>query len=189
MTRGLSDTQVAAEASGHVRDALIVDMLLDSGTVRGSLCGIDLEVGGELYRALNTLRSVDDISEDAQSTEGLRFQFDGLNPIIITLAAQEPYRGRPINLYRVYLTDDYKPMGATVLLFPGLISTMGITEEGGSASLTVQAEHILAGARRSRPIRYSSADQELRFPDDKGFEYVEQMTEVNLIWPRKEFFK
>jgi hypothetical protein len=183
----LTPGQIAAEASGHVREAYIVDMLIGGeNTVRGSLAGIDIVVDGVTYKALNTLRGIDTIKTNATSIEGVALQFGGVNAAIIGLATSMAWRGKPLNIYRVYLDENYQPIDDKRLLFPGLISGMPIRRSGLSLTVSVQAEHLEMALRNPRPLYYNSATQHMQFPDDAGFDDVEALTEKIVVWPRKE---
>lgn len=189
MTRGLTAGQQSAAVAPHSCAVQLVEAIFDSGTVYGSLCGVDLPVGSVTYTALNKLRAVEPFSESMESTEGMRMLFDGVDAGIIAIAAAEPYRGRPLNFYEVWLDSSGAAIGSPVLIFPGLMTALSISEEGGQAQVVLEAEHLEAELRRPREIRYNDADQRLFFSNDKGFEWAEQTTELTLVWPSKEAFK
>ncbi len=183
----LTPAQIAAENSGHVIEAYIVDILIGGeNTVHGSLAGIDLVVDGVTYKALNTLRAIEPLKTNAKSVEGAALQFGGVNAAIIALATSMAWRGKPLNIYRVYLDENYQPIDGKRLLFPGLIAGMPIRRSGLSLTVTVQAEHLEMALKNGRPLYYNSATQHMLFPDDAGFDDVEALTEKIVVWPRKE---
>jgi len=186
VTRGLSTAQENAAKAAHSTCALLIEAVFDSGTIRGSTCGHDLTVDGNSYPALNKLRSVEALGESTESTEGLRITLDSVDAGIITILVSEPYRGRPLNLYEVWLDSNYAQIGNKVLMFPGLMTAMMNSETGGSCTIVVEAEHFEKELRRPRETRYNDADQRSLYPTDKGCEYVESLTELMLVWPSRE---
>ena len=187
--RGLTTAQQNAAAAAHSTAAVLIDVLFASGTLRCTTAGVDLTIGGNTYFAVNKLRTVEALDESQDSTEGLRFTLDALDPAIITLLAGEPYRGRPINVYEVWYDANYQPIGSPALVWPGLMTAMTSSEQDGQVAVVVEAEHFEKELRRPRETRFNDADQRALYPDDKGFEHVEQMTELQLVWPAKEAFK
>lgn len=188
--RGLTTNQQNAATGAHATHVLLIEAIFDSGTIRGTTSGVDLpSIGGNSYTAINTLRSIEPLGESIESTEGLRITLDGVDTAIITIAAAEPYRGRALNLYEVWLDAAGAAIGSPVLLFPGLMTALQTTEEGGAATVVVEAEHFEADLRRPREIRFNDADQQQLYAGDKGFEHAERTTELTLVWPSKEVFK
>ncbi len=191
MSRGLSAGQIAAAAGPTTVQALVFEALFDSGALRGSLCGIDLVIGGNSYPAVNKIESIEALSESTDSTEGLRVQFAGLDAGILAIIAAEQYRGRTANLYKVFLDPaaGYAQVDSPILHFPGRLIDIRSSEQGGSCGVTVLVEHFEAELRRPRVTRYNDADQRRLYPTDAGCEHVEQMTEVSLTWPTREALK
>jgi len=60
---------------------------------------------------------------------------------------------------------------------------------GGNSSITVTARDRLADWSRPRVERNMNADQQARYPGDKGFEFVGQIADKRIIWPKGEYFE
>ena len=70
-----------------------------------------------------------------------------------------------------------------IRLFSGRMDTMD-TEVGDTATITVTAESRMVSWDKARVRRYNNEDQQNRYPGDRGFEFVSQMVEKNLLWGR-----
>jgi hypothetical protein len=186
MSRGLTTAQQAAAEGPHCTAAQIIDAVFDSGTLRFSTAGHDITVGANTYYASNKLRSIEALNESQDSTEGLRITLDAVDAGILAIIAGEPYRGRALNLYEVYLDASYIAIGAPVLQFPGLIASIVPSEQEGQATIVLEAEHFEKELRRPREVRFNDADQQSVYAGDRGCEYADQMTELQLVWPTKE---
>lgn len=60
---------------------------------------------------------------------------------------------------------------------------------GKTSSITIIARDRLADWSRPRVERNMNADQQARYPGDKGFEFVGQIADKKIIWPNGEFFE
>lgn len=69
------------------------------------------------------------------------------------------------------------------LLKRGRSDTNPIDDSGPESKITVRYEDRLAALGISRERRYTSADQALRDPADKGFEYVEGLQDEQFLLP------
>jgi len=189
MSRGLSSAQVTASKASHSTCTQLVKMAFPSGSIRGSVCGHDITTSDGSYPAINALRNIDAMSEATDSTEGLKVVVDGLNAGIITILAQEQYKGSLLTLYEVWfenIAGAYVAIDDPVVQWVGRITSISSDESNGVATVVVQAEHYEAELRRAKPTYYNDSTQRRLYPTDKGGEHVERMTEVTLVWPSKE---
>lgn len=190
MSRGLSSNQIAASAASHRKVVPMVEVVLDSGTLRYCLAPFDVTYGANTFLAVGGLVTIRQIRESANSVEGMEISMSGLDSAIIALAIAEPYRGRIGTIYKAYLNSDTNQLiDAPVAMWIGRIKTMGITEKNDSCAVSLMLEHYEAELKRPAPMRYNSQDQWRLFPNDLGFEYVEDTTERQIIWPTIEALK
>jgi len=75
------------------------------------------------------------------------------------------------------------PIVDPYLLKKGRSDTIPIDDAGTTSKITVRYEDRLAALGIPRERRYTSADQALRDPADRGFEYVEALQDANFILP------
>ena len=59
------------------------------------------------------------------------------------------------------------------------------TEEGETITVTITAESRFAAWERPVIRRYTDADQQARFPGDRGLEFVSQAAQKEIVWGRK----
>ena len=57
-------------------------------------------------------------------------------------------------------------------------------DAGETATVSLSVESRLSDWERPRIRRYNNADQQIAYISDKGFEFVPQMVEKELIWGR-----
>jgi hypothetical protein len=162
-------------------------MHFDSGTLRLAIAPWDIVSGGNTYTHTGPLLTIGQAKESAGSNEGLDFSMSGLDPIIFTLATQEPYQGRVVRLLKAFIDADTNALIDTPKAqFNGRMRNMVISEKNDSCTVIVTAEHYDVDLRNASPMRYNDADQQRLFPGDLGCAHVESMAEKQLIWPSKE---
>ena len=64
------------------------------------------------------------------------------------------------------------------------MDTMVIADEAETASLSITLENRLVDFERARVRRYTSEDQKIDFPNDKGLEFVADLQEKEILWGR-----
>lgn len=187
MSRGLTAPELSAVTASHRAIAPCIEALFDSGPLRLTLAPWDLTFGGNTFVAAGPLLSVREARESTGSMEGLEFSLTGLDPAILTIATQEPCRGRIVRLMKgIFNTADNTLIAAPRTWFPGRLKSMVVTESKSVCSVTVVAEHFEVALGRAAPLRLNDADQKRLFPGDRGCEWVEAMTERNIVWPSRE---
>jgi len=186
--RGLTVDELADAESGATYVVPMVEILFSAGPLRLCLGGVRVEYGGITWWEAK-LQSMGSHTEDMESTQGMQFQLDGLDPAIVVLAATEPYRGKLLSLYEARLSlvsGVLQLIDAPRREWVGRLTALVLDESDGKVSVSASAETFDSDLRRPRITRYAKADQRRRFPGDAGLDMAEQMTEAVIIWPSKE---
>ncbi len=166
----------------------------------------DLSISGVTYSGVGTFLSIGQIQETAQiSANGLDLSLSGIPSDLLSLALTEQYQGRELELFFgiTDLTDIFllRESGDFILLendgritiqdaeapasmFKGYIDQMVIEEGADTSTITVSVESKLIDLERSRTLRYTDESQKARFPNDKGFQYVNDLQDKKFNWGR-----
>lgn len=185
-SRGLTSAELAAAASDATIVVPLVEVLFDGGPLRLALGGMSITYGGITWAATGSLLSISEAGENAYSTEGVDFEFSGLDQAIVTIAAAEPYRGRVVRIYEAWMNTNGTLVAAPRVEWLGRLTAMAIEEQDGRVVVSGSAEHYEADLFRPRALRYSAADQRRRYPGDAGCDLLESMVDAVIIWPNKE---
>ena len=105
------------------------------------------------------------------------FTLSGIDQTAISVALAENYQGRPVTLWFGALDASENIIDAPVIQFRGKLDVMTMEDDGQTAIITVTAENDLLGLERPRERRYTDEDQELDYPDDRFFEFIEGLQE------------
>lgn len=171
-----------ALAASQVRAVVFVEMDFPSGFLRMNNSAQDMAWNSLTWLGVGRIGSIDAIGEGMTlEARGLRFAITGVDPANIAIALGQQYQGRSCKVWFAALNEDYSVVADPYLIFSGRMDTMDV-ELGTTASITVSAESRLADWDRPRVRRYNSADQNIAYPSDKGFDFVPAMVEKNLRW-------
>ncbi|WP_137923955.1 hypothetical protein [Cupriavidus sp. 2SB] len=183
MSRGIDSGTVAALRAAHVPYLFLVELSFTS-PLRVSSAAYDIVWNGYTWLGLGTLGSLEPIQEQAAlEATGVRLTLTGVPTEMIAISLGEQYQGRPCQIWFAPLRDDMQLVVQPVRLFSGRMDTMD-TEVGDTATISVSAESRMVSWDRARTRRYNNDDQQTRYPGDRGFEFVPQMVEKQLLWGR-----
>ena len=166
----------------------------------------DLSISGVTYSGVGTFLSIGEVKETAQiSANGLDISLSGIPSDLLSLALTEQYQGRELELFfgitdltdifllresgdflllesegRIILQDAEAPAS----MFKGYIDQMVIEEGADTSTITVSVESKLIDLERARTLRYTDESQKARFPNDKGFQYVNDLQDKKFNWGR-----
>ncbi len=190
MTRGLSPAAAAAAQGEIVARTVAVDLDFSSGVVRvnGSLASI--VIAGNEYLGVGSLGGISTAEESAElQSYGMTVSLAGIPRDAIALALTQAYQGRRATVWEVLLDrNTWQPIADPTVIFRGRIDQMNVTM-GQTATVEVRLENRLVDWERPRIRRYTSEDQHLAHPTDRGFEFVSDTAEREIVWPAGSFFQ
>lgn len=184
----ISPEILAGLSVGTVRVIYLVRIHFTSGTVAWNSGFRDIAFDGVDYLGLGGLTSISTNTERPGVTAaGLTVGVSGIQPEIVSLFLSEPYINREAYIHYTLLDEnDEQIPGDPVLMFRGSIASVN-GEMGVSAGFTIEIKSRLDDWERDRKIRYTDSEQQKLHPGDKGFEFVGQMEQRKIIWPRAAF--
>lgn len=190
MTRRLSPAAAAAAQGEIVARTVAVDLDFSSGVVRvnGSLASI--VIAGNEYLGVGSLGGISTAEESAElQAYGMTVSLAGIPRDAIALALTQAYQGRRATVWEVLLDrNTWQPIADPTVIFRGRIDQMNVTM-GQTATVEVRLENRLVDWERPRIRRYTSEDQHLAHPTDRGFEFVSDTAEREIVWPAGSFFQ
>lgn len=208
MARNISTDMQTAASEKVVFPIIFVEAEFDSGTTR-MWSGIgDLVWNSQTWTGGGSLLSVDSIEETNELRAiGTRVRLSGIPSEFLSLALQEDYQGRTLRVYLGAFTNEYSFMlkedtayvlqedgsrvinatdqdvvASPVIIFSGRMDVMTINESGSTSTIEVSVENRLIDFERTRERRYTSEDQKIDYPSDKGFEFVSSIQDAEIVW-------
>lgn len=183
MTRSISNANAAASSAPVIAPVWFVKLEFDDGPVCLHTQLGTLSFGGDEYTGAGDIGAISTMEEDSElSRSTLTLSLSGLPGDIISVVLNEQYQGRNATVFLGYLNPDTMQLVDTPLIvYRGRMDTAS-TEQGETLSVGLSVESRFAAWDRPLVRRYNNADQQARYPGDRGLEYVEQTAEKQLIW-------
>lgn len=160
-----------------------VEFNFQSGPVRAWTGVGEATIDGNVYTGTGTLLSVSEVTETSElSVRGANLIMTGIPSSLLSLALQEPYQGRVCKIYfGVVAGSTYSELTE---LFTGYMDEMNIEEGPETCTIEMKVENKLIDLERARVRRFSSGYQKSVYPGDKGFDFVEDLQDKNIVWGR-----
>jgi len=183
MSRTLSSGMQTAATAEVVRPIVLVQCDFDSGALN-LWNGIgDLTVSGVTYVGGGTLLNISSMKESADlAANGMTVTLSGVMEPLISKARNEPYQGRELVIRLGAMDASNSVISTPVIIFSGFMDTMVIQDGAETATISVSVENRLIEFQRSRIRRYTAEDQKIDYPDDKGLEFVAEISEKEIVW-------
>ena len=180
----MTQNVISALRADNVPMLVLVELEFAEGTIRACNAGYNFEHNGYTWTGLGNLGGISAISEGEElEMYGLTLTLSGVRPEWISIALNSGYQNRPATIWLAPLDQQYRLITDPVIVFRGRMDTMPI-ELAEKSTIQLSIESRLVDWERPRERRYNHADQTSQYPDDKGFEYVAQMAEREIIWGR-----
>ena len=189
MSRGLTTAAATAATSEIVARTVAVELDFAGGVVRVNGSVASITIGGNEFLGIGGLGGISAAEESAElQAYGLTVSLSGIPRDAIALALAEAYQGRAATVWEVLLNrDTWRPIADPVVIFRGRMDQMNVAL-GQTATVEVRLENRLVDWERPRIRRYTSEDQQVAFPTDRGFEFVTDVAEREIVWPQASFF-
>ena len=205
MSRDLSSSVLGLIEDDVVYPFFAVELLFDTDALYLWTGLGDLVYNGQTYTGTGTLLNISDVEETVEiAARGATLTLSGIPSEVLALALTEPYQGRQCKIYFGLFAKGklLKEDGAFILLedgsrivlelqelglteiFAGYMDQMNINEQADTCDVELKVENKLVDLERARVRRYSSGYQKAVYPNDKGFDFVEDLQDKEIVWGR-----
>jgi hypothetical protein len=183
MARTLGTNFEAELAAGEVQPFFAVLMEFDGGDMRVWNGYGDITIDGETYVGSADFLNLGEITETSEvQAAGVSVALTGLDSSLVATALDEAYQGRPLKIFFGFLDNTGTIIDTPYTIFSGRMDVMTIEDAGATANINVTAESRLIDLDRSRARRFTSEDQKIDYPNDKGLEMVASLQDTVIIW-------
>lgn len=125
-----------------------------------------------------------DLTEDSDlKLAQVQITLSGVDQSWTAIILGKEYINRTVRIYHGFLDDRYEMIQDPIIVFEGSMDAPTIEEdpETGKVAVSVVATSIFATWEQVRGRRTNNTEQQLFFPDDKGFEFTTQL-EKEVTW-------
>lgn len=183
MSRTLTGAMQSLMTAEVVRPILFVECDFDTAPLYLWNGVGNLAYDSKTYIGAGTLLNVGAIGESSELTaNGTTVTLSGIGSALTQVARDEDYQGREIIIKLGAMNETGDVIADPVILFSGFMDVMTINEGGELSSIAVTAENRLIAFDRSKIRRYTDQDQKIDYPNDKGFEFVSSIQQMDIKW-------
>lgn len=169
--------------------ALAVLIELDlTAPIYWATCRDDIDWNGNRYLG-GRQGGVAEIKDQGGEVLGLSFSISGVPADMIALALAEPIQGHRAVITLALMEPVRQQIVDTIQLWTGDLDQMPIQESGGTATISVTAEHRGIVFARPKGTMYTDADQQRLHPGDKCLEFLTAQSAHADIWPAASFWR
>jgi len=181
VTTAVNDEFTAAELSPF----FAVEMDFTDGILRLWTGYGSITIDGETFSPGGDILSVSSISENGEvQANGVTISLSGLSASLVASALTTAYQGRDCNVYVGVLNDSGAVISDPIKIFAGKMDVLTVEDNGDTAQISVTAESKLIDLERSRQRRYTSEDQKIDYPNDKGLDFIAGLQDKTVVWGR-----
>lgn len=187
--RDLTSGMLTAISAAVFRPAILVEIdLYASGSPDTQYLRLWTGVGslswdGKTWTGAGKLLSFTPIEESADIRAiGFEVQFSGLTSGDAALALQTGRQGRTGRIWLAGLDATGAVIADPYQLTGGRFDTFLLNDDGKIATVGARYEGALIDLERPRERRYTHEDQQIDYPGDLGFEFVNALQDMQLIW-------
>ena len=183
--RDMTPAYLAAISSAMLRPALFVQATFVSGPLY-VWSGIGpITWNGQVWIGIGTLGSVSTIEEGSTvSAKGITLTLSGLDPTLLTDVMEEFQVGLPVMVTLGVFDDTGALIADPVCCFSGRMDQPTIDVSGTTASIAINCENRLVEMNVSVERRYTDEDQQLDYPGDLGFQFVNGIQDAQIYFGR-----
>jgi len=186
--RTLDSAISTALVQSTVRGIYFVRLCFDGGNAAWHSGFGNYSFDSVTYVGTGELTSISPVKEESGvKASGVTVSVSGIKQEIVALLVGQAYINRKAYVHFMPLDEGDQPVTETpVLLFKGSIDSIN-GNMGASAGFTVTLKSRFADWERPQKILYTNVQQQQLHPGDLGMEFIAQMSQKKLIWPRAAF--
>lgn len=143
----------------------------------------DISWNSKTWLANGFFKNLSQLRESSQgNSEGFEIDLAGEPSALIALALAGNFqRYRPANVYFGFVSDANVVVD-TPIVFSGRLETMKLIDGTDQATLKLRYTSLLSILEQPTDRRFNQQSQQIDYPTDLGFQYVEQMLKWDGYW-------
>lgn len=183
MSRNLTAGALAQTTADTMTPILLAELEFPSGFVRVWSGYGNLIWNGNTFIGTGLLGNISPIEETSEiRASGIKLSLSGIPSSLLAVALGEVRQGRSVKVWIAFLDALNAIIPDPYLAFSGRMDVPEILESGETSTISLSAESRLIDLEKPRERRYTDQDQRIRYPDDRGFEFVPSIQEADIRW-------
>lgn len=184
MSRSLTGPMTAALAAKQVAPAIFAELDFSGGFARMWSGTGSVVWDGKTWLGVGHLLALGPVEEtSAVEATSLSMSLSGVPPSMVALAYGDFSQGRAAKVWLALIdTAAWTVIADPVPIFQGRMDTIGDSDDGQEATITVSAETNLADLKRLRARFFTNQDQQRLFPGDQSLRFIPSLQDRSITW-------
>lgn len=185
MSRSLSTEMQAVTTDDVVRPFFLVDLYFPNDYLYLWTGHGNLLHSNRTYVGAGDLLSISDFQETTElAALGVTLTLNGVKTSLVQKARDTAYQGKTATIKLGAFDSTGDIINSPVTIFRGNMDVMTINEGAETSTITLTMENTILQLERTKERRYTNEDQQIDYPDDKGFDFVNALQEKEIVWGR-----
>ena len=190
MARSITTAFNNAITSQVVTPIIASELEFSDGTLRfwNGYGNITMTAGGssKVFTGLGDFLGISPISESSTlQMSGVTLSMSGIKSSLISTALSAQYTNRNGAIYLGMYDTSRNVIADVYTVFKGTMDVLNISEQGNTATITLNIESRLISFDLPVDRKYTLEDQQVDFPNDVGFEFIPDLQDKEIIWGKK----
>lgn len=183
MSRNISSPMLAALQTNAVNLAILGVFTFKSATEYVWSGVGNLVYGGNTYKGIGSLGAIGRVTEGTDvHAYGTTVALSGIDSALLTETLTDVQLGAPATLSLALLDATGAIIGTPCMFFSGVVDKPSVAPGVDTFDISLALETKLANLSRGTSRRYTAADQNLYYPNDAFFNWVEMLNDLALHW-------
>jgi len=182
MPRNVDPSIIQALQQPNLQMAVFVTMTFATGTVNIWSGQGNVTWQNTVWTGAGSLLGIDGFEEGTTvMARGITLTLSGLDPALLADAVNDFQLGLPVAVYLGFYVNG--ALNANALTsWAGRMDQPTITVSGTEAHIAINCENRLLDVNVPSDRRYTLQDQQMTWPGDLGFQFVQAIQEINIAW-------
>jgi len=183
MSRSISSAMLSSLTSNGIIPAILAKIAFQSETVYVWTGVGSLSYAGNTYVGVGSFGKIGRVTEGTDlQAYGLTISLSGIDPTLLNECMTDVQLGAPVAVYFALLDQNASILGTPYTLFSGIVDKPTVKAGIDEITISLSLENRLANHQRASCRRYTAADQNLYYPGDTAFNWVEILNDQALRW-------
>tara|TARA_R110002020_G_scaffold473488_1_gene702828 strand:- start:2486 stop:3064 length:579 start_codon:yes stop_codon:yes gene_type:complete len=190
MARSITTAFNNAITSQVVTPIIASELEFSDGTLRfwNGYGNITMTAGGssKVFTGLGDFLGISPISESSTlQMSGVTLSMSGIKSSLISTALSAQYTNRNGAIYLGMYDTSRNVIADVYTVFKGKMDVLNISEQGNTATITLNIESRLISFDLPINRKYTLEDQQVDFPNDVGFEFIPDLQDKEITWGKE----
>jgi hypothetical protein len=183
MPRDISPAYLAALKAAVLYPVIFVEAAFVAETIRLWTGLGDGSFNGQTWQGMGSLLGISTVEEGSTvEAKGITISLSGIDPVLLPECLNAFQVGLPVTVFLGLGDGAGNLIPSPVVAFAGRMDQPTIEADATTATISVACESKLLDLNTPLPYRYTNQDQQIFFPGDLFFAWVNSIQNVPIQW-------